>query len=46
LSPKSGTQAKSPPLVAAQDDGTALDGDYYNAAAGDFVLPFSSIVIP
>lgn len=32
--------------VTAQDDGTALDGDYGNAAGGDFVLPFSPIVIP
>jgi hypothetical protein len=27
--------------VTAQDDGTALDGDYDSAAGGDFVLPFS-----
>jgi hypothetical protein len=32
--------------VAAQDDGTALDGDYDNAAGGDFLLPFSQIIIP
>ena len=28
--------------VTAQDDGTALDGDYDNAAGGDFLLPFAS----
>jgi hypothetical protein len=32
--------------IIAQDDGTALDGDYDNAAGDDFVLPFSPIVIP
>jgi Family of unknown function (DUF6519) len=29
--------------VTAQDDGTALDGDYDNAPGGDFLLPFSQI---
>ena len=27
--------------VTAQDDGSPLDGDYDNAAGGDFVLPFA-----
>ncbi len=27
--------------VTAQDDRTPLDGDYDNAAGGDFVLPFT-----
>jgi hypothetical protein len=32
--------------VTAQDDGTALDGDYNNAPGGDFLLPFSQIIVP
>jgi len=28
--------------VTAQDDNTALDGDYDNVAGGDFLLPFAS----
>jgi phage baseplate assembly protein gpV len=32
--------------VTAQDDGTALDGDYDNGAGGDFLLPFSQLIIP
>jgi len=29
--------------VTAQDDHTALDGDYNNTPGGDFILPFSQI---
>jgi hypothetical protein len=32
--------------VTAQNDGTSLDGDYDNAPGGDFLLPFSQIIIP
>jgi len=32
--------------VTAQDDGTALDGNYDSGAGGDFLLPFSQLIIP
>ena len=32
-----------PTTPVTQDDGTPLDGDYDNAAGGDFLLPFSQI---
>jgi hypothetical protein len=37
----------SPPTapVTAQDDGTGVDGDYDHAEGGDFLLPFSQIII-
>jgi hypothetical protein len=36
------TGAASIPIVKAADDGTALDGDYDNAAGGNFALPFTA----
>jgi len=35
-------QVAATPIVKAADDGTALDGDYDNAAGGNFALPFTA----